>query len=376
MGTCFATFCRMFNLTRKRKIILTVVAGLLVIRAILPTGLTWYANKLLADSPDYRGHVEDIDLALWRGGFRAESVEIIKNDPKSIPIVEISDLEVSIFWPALLTGRVLSEVRINQPVFQIYDYSTPGSTKGKPLEPQLRSGVVTLKSLLPFRIQHLTVVNGSIYFRNEALQPPLEAGVSGMEASIRNINNYEDRKEPLYATAKITGETTGKGKLEMGLLFDPLNERPTFDLNLSTTGVELKALNSIFKSYGGVDFYRGTADLIVEVAAENGRFKGYVKPLLKNVEVFNAKQDIKKDKDGIFKIFWEAIVGTVEELLENQPKDQFATKIPIQGRLDAPGIDLFDAVNAVFRNAFVQAFMPWFDESVDIKSYRRKPGVK
>ncbi len=54
------------------------VLALLVLRAFLPLLVKKYVNHTLAKIPGYRGHIEDIDLHLWRGAYEIQGLDILK----------------------------------------------------------------------------------------------------------------------------------------------------------------------------------------------------------------------------------------------------------------------------------------------------------
>jgi hypothetical protein len=63
-------------------------------------------------------------------------------------------------------------------------------------------------------------------------------------------------------------------------------------------------------------------------------------------------------EDDVFRVFWEAVVGGVGEMLENQPRDQVATFIPLRGDLTGPETDVLTVLGNVLRNAFIRAYLP------------------
>src|SRR5690606_20261807 len=111
-------------------------------------------------------------------------------------------------------------------------------------------------------------------------------------------------------------------------------------------------------AYGKFDFAAGTGDLILEVEANDSQLNGYIKPLLRNVDVFNFEQDVEDGDKGFFRGVWEAVVGGGQEVLQNQAKDQFATRIELSGSTKSTDVSPFQAFIAILRNAFVQAFTP------------------
>jgi hypothetical protein len=146
----------------------------------------------------------------------------------------------------------------------------------------------------------------------------------------------------------------------LALKFNPLESEPTFDLNLALTNMNMTALNPFLEAYAKVNVKRGTFDVITEMFGDDGRFEGYVKPLMKDLDIL----DLDKDAKNPIKLAWQAIVAGVVKIFKNHPEDQLATKIPISGTFDQKGVDLWTTVGNVLRNAFVHAFSPTFDQTV------------
>ena len=61
---------------------------------------------------------------------------------------------------------------------------------------------------------------------------------------------------------------------------------------------------------------------------------------------------------------------------KNQPKDQFALRIPIDGDLKNPKEDAFSAFLSIFSNAFGKAFTRNTDGNVNFSDALRAEGTK
>ena len=61
---------------------------------------------------------------------------------------------------------------------------------------------------------------------------------------------------------------------------------------------------------------------------------------------------------------WESLVSVFMEVFENQPKDQFAMRIPIEGDINDPDQDLWSGFFSIFSNAFGGAFTKDIDGNV------------
>ena len=69
-------------------------------------------------------------------------------------------------------------------------------------------------------------------------------------------------------------------------------------------------------------------------------FEGYVKPLFKDLDIYDAHQDREKD---LFQNIYEALVGGASKVLENIPRDEVATKAEVNGRVDDPQASTWQA---------------------------------
>jgi len=100
------------------------------------------------------------------------------------------------------------------------------------------------------------------------------------------------------------------------------------------------------------------------MAAKNGKFIGYVKPMITDLKVIG-----KDDRnDSFFNKIWEAIISAVGVVFKNQITDQLATKISIEGAFTNPKINTLGAVWEFLRNAFIQALIPTVDNELNISS--------
>ena len=85
---------------------------------------------------------------------------------------------------------------------------------------------------------------------------------------------------------------------------------------------------------------------------------GYVKPLFRDMKVYDARQDAEK---SLFRKLYEKLVGGVAKLLENSKRDEVATKTRVAGPIDNPKTDTLQVVLRLVENAFFRAILPGFD---------------
>jgi hypothetical protein len=216
---------------------------------------------------------------------------------------------------------------------------------------------------MPLQLNRIEIISGTIRYVDKTTKPPVDIQLSNLNVVAHNLNNSYDSSNLL--PARILGTATVyEGQLNVEINMNPLASYPTFDLDMELKDTNLALLNDFFNAYAKVDVNKGNFGLFVEVAAKDGSFDGYVKPLIQELDVLGGE-----DRDDNFlRKLWEAFVGSVGQLFENPSKDQVATKIPLQGRLDNPRTGTWVAIFNILQNAFIRALQPSIDHEINIQS--------
>lgn len=358
---------------RKRKLVWTLLALAIILiaaRAALPEVLQRYVNETLDNAEGYNGRVGDIDLALWRGAYVIHDIEINKSAGEIFaPLFATRKLELSLLTSALLRGKLVGEAVFHEPLLNIVDESEESADEQGPQGAEQTGGQAdwsqVMKDLFPLRLDRVQIHNGEFHFRKPDASPPIDVYLSQIEATLTNLTNSRDLSDSLAASLDLQAKAMRKGQLTVSMQMDPYRKQAHFNFNGKLMNLEMDAIDNLVMAYTPVDIEAGSLDLIVELAAENGRITGYIKPLLHNINVFEWRSDVKKQGDNLFQAAWEGIVGAVTELLENQSKDQFATRIPIDGQVDSPDTDIVTAIFNIIRNAFINAFEAELEGSVN-----------
>ncbi len=347
---------------RIRNIVLVSVGVLLLIRIILPYVLLHVVNDRLAKVPGYHGHIDDLHLAIIRGAYTIELFDLQKVDSISqerTPFLSASAIDLSVEWKALFHGSVVGELVITRPEIRF----TKDAVEPEQVQEDTTSLSDLLSDLMPLQINRLELNNGSLRFIDPTSDPNVDIALSPFDLLALNLRNSYDSTSLLPATVELRGGVYG-GTISMDMKLDPLGDDPTFDLNAEVEGMELPQLNDFLQAYGKFDVTRGTFGLYTELAAKEGEFVGYVKPVIKDLKVLGPED---RD-DNLLRKLWEATVGAAGMVLKNQREDQVATKVPMRGSLDGPRTNIFYAVVDLLRNAFIQALQPAVEHEINIGS--------
>lgn len=361
----------MFNIRRFSKIslavIVVIVVLLLIIRAVLPFAIERYVNRTIDRLPDYDGRIDDVDLSLIRGAYEIEGIEIVKTDGEvPVPFFSSEKMDLSIQWSELFHGALVGEIGLESPKLNFVVAPTEEDSQKK----VDKSWTEVVQDLFPVRINRFEINDGEVHFRNFHSEPKVDIFLEKLDVTALNLTNSREISESLYATIDAYKPKDDYGELNLHLEIDPYVKHPTFNLDGSLKDVSLVKLNDFLRVYSKVDVNKGSLSLFTEMSASGGNFEGYVKPLVKDLDVLN----LEKEEDNPLEVAWEAIVGGVAELFENQPKDQLGTKIPISGRFKNPDVGIWSTIGNLLVNAFINALTPGIEGTINLGDTEQQSG--
>lgn len=355
---------------RKRRIIWgSIISVLIIFRLLLPYIVLKYVNGKLENLEEYYGHVDDIDIHLYRGAYEIKDIRILKRVEKkgqtgekdTIPFFKSPSIDLSIEWSAIFKGSIVGEISVEEPVVNF----VKDKHEGEDIKADTADFAQLVDDLMPVTINRFDIHNGEVHYRDLQAKPKLDLALKNINVTATNLTNVTDSKELLPATLTASAEAY-EGKFALNAKFDGLAKKPTFDMTTSLKGLNLVLVNDMLREYANFDVKKGTFNMYGEFAAKEGKFGGYVKPFLKDLDVVQWKKE-----EGNFKqILWETVVASAAEILQNQKKEQLATKIQMNGTFDKVHLNTWRAISYVLRNAFLNALRPSVDNSININNLK------
>jgi hypothetical protein len=131
--------------------------------------------------------------------------------------------------------------------------------------------------------------------------------------------------------------------------------------------VQLPQVNPWLREYIKADAEAGNFELYMELAAADGKFKGYAKPIMEDVDLYRSGEPEKNP----LKRLWEGFLDFAANVLENPEADQVAARIPFTGTIKDPETSLFATISSVLRNAFVSAFARSLEGSITLRDVKK-----
>jgi hypothetical protein len=215
---------------------------------------------------------------------------------------------------------------------------------------------------VPVRVVRLALVDSRLGLVSQAKDRPFRVYVDHTDLEVTNLSSGF-REGP--AKARMTGRFMGSGAASGSATFRDDSKGPDFNIKVAVEQASLPSINELLRAYGKLDVAAGTFSVFSEVKVRNGRIEGYVKPLFKDVKVYDPKQDKKKP---VLKKIYEKIVGGLSHVLENRPREQVATVADLSGSIEDPNTSAWEIVVRLVSNAFVKAILPGFDREYEAAS--------
>lgn len=202
------------------------------------------------------------------------------------------------------------------------------------------------------RAERVRMTKSEVGITNKTADPPFRVFLTNVNLEVDNVSNQ--RAEGV-GEIHLTGLFMGSGRTDATMAFRPTPKGPDFDLVLKLEQTDMTKMNPLLRQYGKFDVVEGKFSLYSEPNGKGGAVTGYVKPLFKDVKAYDPKQD--EDKSFVRKLY-ERLVTGVSKLLKNPPRDEVATKLDVEGRIDQPNTSALQAIANLLRNAFIDAILP------------------
>ncbi|HVB02806.1 MAG TPA: DUF748 domain-containing protein [Chitinophagaceae bacterium] len=349
---------------RKIRIWWIVLGSLLIIliaaRLALPYILLRVVNKELTRIPGYQGHVNEIDVSLFRGAYTLEIVKLDKTGGKvPVPFFSATTLDLSIQWKGLLHHRIVGQIIVGHPILNF----VKGPTKATSQTRIDSSWISVLSKLMPLKVNHFEIIGGEIHYRDYFSKPKVDLYTKNVHIVASNLSNVNQDKNLLPSNVTGTADMYG-GHASLNMRINAMDSLPTFEVKAKLLGLDLTKLNNFLQAYANFDVKQGILSIYTEAAAKEGLINGYAMPFIKNLKVVNWKQD----KKNPLRLAWEAVIGATAWIFKNHRLNQLATRATFEGDIKNPDVDIWYIIGQTLRNAFIQALYPSLENSVTLNT--------
>ncbi len=326
---------------------------LLIIRGFLPSmalrAVNWALENKLGS---YTGHVEDLDLELYRGSYQLQNLQIRKKHGNVPPILEAEQVDLQIAWRPLFKKEIAAHVILDKGRIHLVDSKEPDKkqltmVEEKPLaQGEPPAWKKTLNVVIPMRIESLIVRDSAVYFTNVNLAKPIPVQLESIQFTAENLRTRPSGEistlSPIYGEAIFQKHAPIKIKGR----YDALAEEPRADIDYQFNDFEFKKLNSLLMAYVPIDITKGVMNAYGEITMSGGQVDGYVNLFLKDGDIIAPRQQFTS-----FKHFGYEILSAVGYwFLKNNETKKIATHLEFEKKNNEWNIDGSKAFWSAVRN--------------------------
>lgn len=205
------------------------------------------------------------------------------------------------------------------------------------------------------RVDYIHLNGGELGFVNQAAKPQYRIYVADADVT---LERYSSQLRDGPVSVGVRGKFMGSGDTEISGVVRPPTESPDLELKLKIAGTQIRSMNNMLRAHGNFDVTAGVFSCYSEIRLDDGSIRGYVKPLVRKLNVYDPAQD--RDKKALDKLR-EGALEDLSTLLENIPRDEVATKADVSGQMPQPRTETVQIVVGLIRNAFFKAILPGFE---------------
>jgi hypothetical protein len=333
-----------------------LVAVVVLVRVLLDPVATRVTRKGLDDLKGFRGDFERVHVTLFGPGYTITRLKLteepVPDDGKKAPIFYAERVHVGVAWRQLLHGRLVASARVVEPKISIIERGEKPKKEEPKRAPDLSR---QLREVIPFELARLEIVRGELLYRDLTAPRHPEVWVHRLEAAAENLPTRAKLADGRPATLTASGEVGRSGALTLFVTADPFASPLEFGGRFELRGLRVAELHDFIAPKTQLQAPKGTLDLFAEFQSKDGRIRGGVKPVLKNVEVRQAEPGFFAKVKAWFA---DEAVETASDRVPG--RNAVAGVVPIEGRLVEPDVQLWPAVFGVVRNAFVEGLSSGF----------------
>ena len=324
--------------------LVNMVAPGLVMRAI---------NKAINQSKDFSGRLAELKFSLLKSqiSINGFDLDVVENGEK-LNFLSVDKAIIQFNIQELLKGKIIVKISVTGLTLTFIRDKTRIHERGQ------------LPMAFPLILASLTVADINLRYIDQSLNPSVKLDCDNIDLSAFNLTTTPT-SQILPSKIEVHGNIYG-GQMNAMVKLNLAEVMPAFDLNLELKDIAMPRLNSFFSAYGKFKVESGLLSFYTEAAAKGGRFKGYVKPIITNLEIKNDE-----NHTGVLNSLWQQFLTAVSDIFKNNKEDQLATKLPIEGTFSKPDINVWYAIAEFLKNAFVAALKPSIDNEINIDSVKK-----
>ncbi len=325
-----------------------------------------YTRRTLSKVKGYTITFEDAKVQPAKLNYALTGLKIMKKSAggEKEPMIFAEHVEVGVEWKELLHRNIVARVYVeNGKVNLIF------AKEQSEQQVEFPDLAKQLNELMPLRIDRIEAKRSELTFTDKTKKEVPKLWLHGIEATVENLSTRAGLARGEPTVVAMSSKLQRKGELSAYITADPLAKGLWFSGQVKAVGLDMREFHDLIASRSGLALSQGELDLFIDFDCRGDTITGGVKPILKNAEVIQAKPGIKN-------WFKDVVADAALDLLSDRVpgRNAVATRVPIEGKLTQPNIQMWPTILGVVRNAFVAGIESSF-ENLPVPKAQKKEGI-
>jgi hypothetical protein len=313
-------------------------------------------RKRLNEPESIIGNFQSVHVTLFPPGYELHHLKIIeaRGGDWRHPLFYAESTRVLLEWRQLWHAEFVAHLHLDE--LKIVVTVRPAQApKQVPPKAESQNVGAALEKLMPAWVDQVKVHEGEFLFRDPVATRHPEIWVHDIELAAENMSTKMKLARGHLATVSVRATLGRSGAVRFFASADLFAAKPEFAGELSVRGWKVAELYALEEPATKLQTPKGTLDISAKFKAQGGAISGWIKPVLKNVEVRPTE-----DSFGNRLKAWVADQG-LHLFSDRVPEGSaFETIIPIKGRLDRIDTQLWPTIMGVVRNSLVEGITAGF----------------
>ncbi len=207
---------------------------------------------------------------------------------------------------------------------------------------------------LLLKVDALKLTRSQLGFVNEGVSPSYRLFMADMSLTLKNLSNQADQGASDF---QARGSFMGSGTTVVSGAFRSTATPADATVQLKLDDARLVDLNGMLRTHADVDVAAGLFSVYTEMTVKNGRVEGYIKPLIKNLKIYDRQKDKGKPFGKRVKMH---VLQFFAGLFKNHDSKAVATVIRISGSTHDPQTSEWEIIRKLIGNGLSRAILPGF----------------
>ena len=333
-----------------------LVALAVLVRILLDPIAAHFTRKRLNEPEAINGDFLRVHVTLFPPGYEIRHLKIIETQGGDWrhPLFYAEVATLTLEWRRLFHAEMDVRLDLDEP--KIILTARPARAP-KPAQPKTEIPDIgaALERLIPAWVDRVEVHAGEFLFRDLTAPRHPEIWVHHIELVAENLATRKKLARGRLTTVRAHGTLGHSGAVSFFASVDTFAAKPEFTGDMALHGWKVAELYDLEEPATKLQTPEGTLDLFAKFKARGGAISGWVKPVLKNVEVRPTEEGFGNRLKA-----WIADKG-LRLFSDHGPEgNAVAAMIPIEGRLDRLDVQLWPTIMGIVRNAFAEGIITGF----------------